>query len=150
MAHQSPQSNPEVWLFKTPYNLTTVVPRATLHRQTYSVASFPSRHLSHNLQLSVHALCVCLCCASKKSKRKVEKKQTVECPATGGKPREELKKKHVMMTPGLSASGTLHLNDITQTHRQNNTSAVKYKQDRLSDASNRQADDGPSAMTDRC
>lgn len=43
--------------------------------------------------------------------------------------------------------GTLHLNDITQMHRQNNTSTVKYKRDRLSDTANRQPDRQP-AMTD--
>ncbi len=36
--------------------------------------------------------------------------------------------------------GTLHLNDITLSHRQNNTSTVKYKQDRLSDTANRWPD----------
>lgn len=36
--------------------------------------------------------------------------------------------------------GTLHLNDITQTHGQNNTSTVEYKRDRLSDTANRRPD----------
>ena len=43
--------------------------------------------------------------------------------------------------------GTLHLNDITQMHRQNNTSTVKYKWDRLSDTTNRRPDRQP-VMTD--
>lgn len=90
---------------------------------------------------------VCVCGVSALVQKTEEKNKTGECPATGGKPREELKK-HVMMTPGLSAPGTLHLNDITQTHRQNNTSAVKYKQDRLSEAANRWPD-GWAVCNDR-
>lgn len=50
------------------------------------------------------------------------------------------KARDLIVTPGLSAPGTLHLNDITQTHRQNNTYTVKYKQDRLSDTTNRWPD----------
>ena len=135
MAHQSPQSNLRACLFKTPHNLTTIVPQVTLYYWTYSAA------INTCILSPCHVMCTgaylyscmffaCTCaCIPRKPRR-----DGVRCQRKGqeGKKADD--------DTWALCPGTLHLNDITQTHRQNNTSTVKYKRDRLSDTANRRPD----------
>lgn len=113
VVHQSPQSNPSIYLFKTPHSRTTAAPQIKLLYWTSGVAS---------LHQPIPALTLCpswtsFCMHLRMHSYKIQTGDSLMTLRRGAN-----KSDGDTWTP---LPGTQNLNDIIQIRRQNNTSTMK-------------------------